>query len=217
LSILVLSHSYLTDYRKRSLKDVITQLEPGLFNKVTGLDVKDFELLCSIGVFNASLMNDAIFKFKRYEDASLVYTGIDKHESDEIGGWDTVIRREEYEKLFYNQQATMDAPESNESPADTIAAAVTVTPPKQELVTAQYGIPTPDSKPKKPSAPAKPEVESFDVSKVKVGVKVSHKMFGVGTIVKKYKSNKYVIVHFKEGKKQFLLPDAFTKGFLYFA
>ena len=205
---------YLTDYRERSLKDVITQLEPGLFKKVTGLDVKDFELLCSIGVFNASLMNDAIFKFKRYEDASLVYTGIDKHESDEIGGWDTVIRREEYEKLFYNQQATMDAPESNESPADTIAAVVTVTPPKQELVTAQYGIPTPDSKPKKPSAPAKTEAESFDISKVKVGIKVSHKMFGVGTIVKKYKSNKYVIVHFKEGEKQFLLPDAFTKGFL---
>ncbi len=28
---------YLTDYRERSLKDVITQLEPGLFKKVTGL------------------------------------------------------------------------------------------------------------------------------------------------------------------------------------
>jgi hypothetical protein len=66
---------YLTDYRERSLKDVITQLEPGLFKKVTGLDVKDFNLLCSIGVFNAPLMNDAIFKFKRYEDASLSYTG----------------------------------------------------------------------------------------------------------------------------------------------
>jgi len=36
---------YLTDYRERTLKDVITQLEPGLFKKVTGLDVKDFELL----------------------------------------------------------------------------------------------------------------------------------------------------------------------------
>ncbi len=98
---------YLTDYRERSLKDVITQLEPGLFKKVTGLNVNDFNLLCSIGVFNASLMNDAIFKFKRYEDSSLSYTGIEKHVSDEIGGWDTVVRREEYEKLFYNQQATM--------------------------------------------------------------------------------------------------------------
>ena len=93
---------YLTDYRERSLKDVITQFEPGLFKKVTGLDVRDFELLCSMGVFNANLMNDAIFKFKRYEDSSLSYTGIDRHEDEDIGGWDTVIRRQQYEKLFYN-------------------------------------------------------------------------------------------------------------------
>jgi hypothetical protein len=66
---------YLTDYRERSLKDIITQLEPGLFKKVTGLVVKDFELLVSLGVFNSALMNDAVYKFKRYEDASLVYVG----------------------------------------------------------------------------------------------------------------------------------------------
>lgn len=51
---------YLTDYRERSLKDVIIQLEPGLFRKVTGLSVKDFELLVSLGVFNSALMNDAV-------------------------------------------------------------------------------------------------------------------------------------------------------------
>ncbi len=100
---------YLTDYRERSLKDVITQLEPGLFKKVTGLDVKDFELLVSLNVFNGSLMNDAIFKFKRYEDSSLSYTGIDKHAGEDVGGWDTVIKRKEYEALFYNQQLTMEA------------------------------------------------------------------------------------------------------------
>ena len=75
---------YLTDYRERSLKDVITQLEPGLFKKVTGLGVKDFELLVSLGVFNSALMNDAVYKFKRYEDASLVYVGIDKHEGEDV-------------------------------------------------------------------------------------------------------------------------------------
>lgn len=87
---------YLTDNREYCLKDVITQLEPDLFKKVTGLNVKDFELLCSIGVFNAGLMNDAIFKFKRYEDASLSYTGIDRHEGEKIGLWDTTISREEF-------------------------------------------------------------------------------------------------------------------------
>jgi len=76
---------YLTDYRERTLRDVITQLEPGLFKKVTGLNVKDFELLVSLGVFNSALMNDAVYKFKRYEDASLEYIGINKHVGENIG------------------------------------------------------------------------------------------------------------------------------------
>lgn len=92
---------YLTDYREHCLKDVITQLEPDLFKQVTGLTVRDFELLCSIGVFNASLMNDAIYKFKRYEDSSLSYTGIDKGASGYVGGFDTVIPRDEYKRIFY--------------------------------------------------------------------------------------------------------------------
>ena len=90
---------YLTDYRERCLKDVITQLEPGLFKKVTGLSVKDFELLVSLNVFNSALMNDAIYKFKRYEDASLEYIGINRHEGDAIGLYDTVISNEEYRVL----------------------------------------------------------------------------------------------------------------------
>jgi hypothetical protein len=91
---------YLTDYRERSLRDVITQLEPGLFKKVTGLAVKDFELLVSLGVFNSALMNDAVYKFKRYEDSSLSYTGIDKHEGEDIGLYDTVITREDAQVVF---------------------------------------------------------------------------------------------------------------------
>ena len=88
---------FLTDYRERTLKDVITQLEPGLFKKVTGLDVKDFELLVSLGVFNSALMNDAVYKFKRYEDASLRYTGVDRHEDDtHIGLYDTTVTTREF-------------------------------------------------------------------------------------------------------------------------
>ena len=84
---------YLTDYRERTLKDVITQLEPGLFKKVTGFEVKDFELLVSLGLFNGTLMNDAVYKFKRYEDSSLEYSGINKHEGEDIGLYDTTISR----------------------------------------------------------------------------------------------------------------------------
>lgn len=94
---------YLTDYRERSLKDVITQLEPGLFKKVTGLTVRDFELLVSLGVFNSALMNDAVYKFKRYEDPSLGYLGINKHEGEDIGLYDTVLKRKEYEEALVNE------------------------------------------------------------------------------------------------------------------
>jgi hypothetical protein len=85
------------------LKDVITKLEPGLFKKVTGLSVSDFELLVSLGVFNSALMNDAVYKFKRYEDSSLEYVGINRHEGQNVGLYDTVITRDEYESTFENE------------------------------------------------------------------------------------------------------------------
>lgn len=88
---------YLTDYRENCLRDVITQLEPGLFKKVTGLGVNDFEQLVSLNVFNGTLMNQAIFQFKRYENASLEYTGINRHTKDtHVGGFDTVVTKEEF-------------------------------------------------------------------------------------------------------------------------
>lgn len=96
---------YLTDYREYCLKDVIEQLEPELFRKVTGLTLKDFSLLVSLNVFNSELMNDAVYKFKRYEDDSLTYTGIDRHENVMVGGWDTVI-----DTSHLNQSVYADIP-----------------------------------------------------------------------------------------------------------
>lgn len=61
---------YLTDFRERPLRDVITQLEPQLFKKITGLTVNNFSLLEKLGVLNSARMNDAVFKFKRYEDTN---------------------------------------------------------------------------------------------------------------------------------------------------
>jgi hypothetical protein len=87
---------YLTDFRENTLRDVITKLEPDLFKKVTGLTVKDFETLVSLGVFNATHMNQAVFAFRRYEDASLSYTGIDSHPKlRHYGLYDTVIALED--------------------------------------------------------------------------------------------------------------------------
>ena len=83
---------YLTDYRENTLHDVITKIEPELFKAVTGLTVKDFELLVSLGVFNATHMNQAVFAFRRYEDTSLSYTGIDSHPRlRHYGLYDTVV------------------------------------------------------------------------------------------------------------------------------
>lgn len=227
---------YLTDYRERCLKDVITQLEPGLFKKVTGLEVKDFDLLCQIDVFNAGLMNDAIFKFKRYEDSSLSYTGVNRHEGEDIGGWDVVIKREEYERLFFNQQATMEAPtpiievvhtppqpveEPTHVAARPVAPKVQPTPQpkpqpkpaekKPNLVTSTYGI-------KPPVAPTpkaeEPKQDAFDYSKVQEGVAVVHKAFGDGTISWIDKARKYIRVQFPVGEKMFTMETAFVQGFL---
>jgi hypothetical protein len=86
---------YLTDFRENTLVDVITKIEPDLFRTVTGLTVGDFNLLVDLKVFNTERMNAAVFAFRRYEDASLRYTGIDSHEGlARIGGYDTVIARE---------------------------------------------------------------------------------------------------------------------------
>lgn len=197
---------YLTDYRERSLKDVITQLEPGLFKKVTGLDVKDFELLVSLNVFNGALMNDAIFKFKRYEDASLSYTGIDKHSGEDIGGWDTVVKREEYESLFYSQQDTMlalDVPadKDKESYIAYIKDAVADVPMAAEEVKLDIGTESSTEK----------EGPKTVFSKVAVGTEVEHKKFGRGEVTN---IDDLITVRFSNGEKKFSYPSAFEDGFL---
>ena len=229
---------YLTDYREMSLKDVITQLEPGLFKKVTGLDVKDFELLCSLGVFNANLMNQAIFSFKRYEDSSLSYTGIDKHEGKDVGGWDTVIKREEYERMFYNQQATMTVADAIEEPP--IEEVITVkTEPKKPVTykppvsttplvaekpvgyhVSQHGTSpiTPDKTRPITNTQAKPK-EDFVMPKLYEGMAVLHGKFGEGTIEKVFVNEKKITVKFAVGEKTFITDEksdmnAFKKGFL---
>ena len=86
---------YLTDFRENTLQDVITKLEPDLFLAVTGLSVKDFYLLVSLRVFNTEHMNQAIFAFRRYEDSSLRYSGIDSHPNLSVYGlYDTVIAKD---------------------------------------------------------------------------------------------------------------------------
>ena len=214
---------YLTDYRERCLKDVITQLEPGLFKKVTGLSVVDFNMLCSLGVFNAPLMNDAIFKFKRYEDASLTYTGINKHISDEVGGWDTTIRRAQYEKLFYNQQSSMveDCNESSSTDIKNVDKEQYV----QVTTLASQSHSAPIVQPQRLKDFTIDQLTSMHSAKddfatktqldeLTIGSTVVHKKFGKGIVVKINKNDKFIYVRFTLGEKKFIFPDAFEIGFL---
>ena len=202
---------YLTDYREYSLKDVITQLEPELFRKVTGLQVKDFELLVSLNVFNESLMNDAVYKFKRYEDASLSYTGIDRHAGEKIGLYSTVVSKEEYDAMaglltqsmvapvvdindipdrpvFVNQPAEDEEEEEEESVVPVHVPTQTQKSAEKPLVQTEYKqiMPTyrPSFVPPKPVMNATKPVEKphVDLSKVKEGTTVIHKAFGEGIV-----------------------------------
>ena len=200
---------YLTDYREQTIKDVITQIEPELFKKVTGLSVKDFDVLCSIGLFDPEKMNQGIFGFRKYENSSLNYTGIDKHEGEAIGGWDTVLRREEYEALYSKQQATIsDLSDSIAFAAETKAANIrqkpsgTVHSVGAAYKSASTSQPTPETDWDKLLAP------------VGVGTVVKHKTFGEGTVAWMDKAKKYIRVKFAAGEKQFIFPDAFVGGFL---
>jgi hypothetical protein len=86
---------YLTDFRENKLQDVITKIEPTLFKVVTGLTINDFHLLVQLKVFNTEQMNQAVFAFRRYEDASLRYTGLDSHPGlTHYGLYDTVVAKE---------------------------------------------------------------------------------------------------------------------------
>ena len=91
---------YLTDFREQRLKDVITKLEPKLFKKVTGLTTADFERLVSLGLFNSALMNDAVWKSRRYEDASLSYMGVSRHKGLDVGLFDTALTEEDFKATF---------------------------------------------------------------------------------------------------------------------
>lgn len=232
---------YLTDYREFSLQDVITQLEPELFKKVTGLDVKDFELLVSLNVFNEALMNDAVYKFKRYEDASLIYTGIDKHTGENVGLYSTVISRADYDAMAGQLAASMtaDAPRDDDIPERPVFTNIS----SYDFDEDEDGLPTVAEKPApvygtkrkplvEPSKPvstptyrpsyvpptpsvtpvAKKLTVHIDTSKVHAGTIVSHKAFGSGQV--KGIDGGLIIVTFAGVDKKFQFPGAFEQGFL---
>ncbi|MCM1195091.1 MAG: restriction endonuclease, partial [Firmicutes bacterium] len=220
---------YLTDYREQSLKDVITQLEPGLFKKVTGLDVKDFNLLCTLGVFNSAVMNEAIWNFKRYEDSSLSYTGIDRHEGEGLGLWDTSLSYYDAmakmlsESEIAKKRDTSDRPKAfdveyaGDGEDETGASASIIkrtAPPEHVTPTAATTVVNTshsNAAPKKTVQETK--IIEIDFDKIKVGAVVTHKAFGQG-VIEAFDTEHYIKVRFGDSVKTFKIPDAFLQGFL---
>ena len=171
-----------------------------------------------LGTEGVHLMNDAIYKFKRYEDNSLRYTGIDRHFGQDVGGWDTIMERENYDHLFA-------LPHSYAEPAPTVAVI------EQETEKAE---PVPAPKQSKTSVSVIPNVSttapvqrvvkttplvSVQANKtesdieVSVGSVVVHKVFGEGTVTQLDKVLKHIRVAFAKDEKTFIFPDAFNQGF----
>ena len=189
---------YLTDYREHSLKDVITQLESGLFKKVTGLNIEDFELLVSLNVFNDGLMNDAVYKFKRYEDASLSYSGIDKHANETVGLFSTVLTRDDYKMMAGQQESSMIM---NPHDASDVPNFTKDNNEEDEKISIDSIMDTASSLPK--------------LKKKLIGIRVKHNFLGIGTITKL--DRHHITVKFNEKTvRKYALPDAFYDGYLSF-
>ena len=187
---------YLTDYREYSLKDVITQLEPALFKKVTGLNLDDFELLVSLNVFNEGLMNDAVYKFKRYEDASLSYSGIDKHINESVGLFSTVLTKEDYEMMAGQLDCSMEVDQQETHDVPDFSEVTENTNEKIDL-----------------SSIVNESTSLAELKKRLLGLSVKHSFLGVGTITKL--DRHHVTVKFNEKTiRKYAFPGGFYDGYL---
>lgn len=119
---------YLTDDREKTVYDIITQVEPDLFEKVTTLSLRDFGRLVKAGAFNGGKMNDAVWKFRQFEEPSLSYTPRE-HGSTTRGGWN--VRRDERFASLVDQGLL--AVGATLEPSDGVA-------PFAAFVTEDYGI-----------------------------------------------------------------------------
>lgn len=219
---------YLTEYREFSLKDVITKLEPGLFKKVTGLEVRDFDLLVSIGLFNELLMNDAVYKFKRYEDSSYEYAaGIRRRpENEDIGLFSTVLSHDDYLRLAKEQ----DESTRYQAPDFITATGIDSSKVKKKNETdatkgkrkeTEYTIQMDSNKTSSIAAEKAHNIivkdekvtQEFDDITLETMDRVVHNKFGSGTVTDIL--DDYLTVKFDDGgEKKFFLPIVIPKGII---
>lgn len=181
-------------------------------------------------------MNQAVYNFKRYEDASLEYTGINRHKEDEnVGLFSTVISREDYEDMAAAQTRSMTENPfrkvlvKTEPQAETElqkkAAPKKGTTQKQPAVKSTLPKPAPVpqninpgysvpglSVPMSKVAETLPGYGELDLSQLRVGTIVENQKYGIGKVTG-FKPGK-ILVSFSQDLKMFLMPSAFEKGHL---
>lgn len=204
---------YLTDFREYCLRDVIEQLEPTLFRKVTGLTLKDFSLLVSLGVFNSELMNDAVYKFKRYEDSSLEYTGIDRHSGSVVGLWDTAIDtskvRPAEDRAVDNSSSSPNNDRRAESSGGLSRHSCEMSIQEENA----YGHAGDHSEYVDDSSRCGEHLSVKPWESLRPGDSVTHKSLGPGIII--FLDANYLIVRFLDRESKFHYPAAFEKGYLF--
>lgn len=201
---------YLTDFREACLKDVINKLEPELFQRVTGLKVSDFELLVHIGVFKENLMNESVYLFRRYEDSSLNYTGINRHAGESRGLFATSISEADYEaEKMRDTYVGVDAFQSTLNEAVGLTEDEVEDELPNELVEAEAvdGETFADEE----------QVDGWtqeDLDNLQVGDMVRHRSFGVGPVTSI--DGEYITLRVGGRDRTFAFPGAFEGGFLSF-
>lgn len=182
-------------------------------------------------------MNDAVYKFKRYEDSSLVYTGLEsKHAGENVGLFDTVLSPEEYATLYASQQSSMSGIgyDNSEVPNFTVAVVAPdddddepqpvsvkqkqkndVLQIKKPVITPNPTVKVIPQQPK--NTPPQPQISAktapkVDTSSVKVGSTLTHKAFGKGVV--KSIDNQYILLDFSGTERKFMFPAALLQGFL---
>ncbi len=209
---------YLTDHREESLIDVITQLEPSLFVKVTGLTVQDFDKLVSLGVFNETLMNEAIYKFRRYEESSLSYAGINMHEGESVGLFSTTLTRADYDLLNQQQRASIEPSARRDDDKPEPIALTTIKTDDEDEDDSDMDelveVAPPIRAREKPVASAIPPSKAFDLSSITKGAKVRHKTLGEGEIISITSRGQvqYVTCMLRGTRRMFPYPDIFIDG-----
>jgi len=105
---------YATEYREKTLTDVIEMADPNYFFEMVGLQKHLYYILTAIGLFNKDELNAAIMEFRRLEDISLqkikfkYVTQYGDDENEKIGLFNKTIDLKALKKIGYSSASEIE-------------------------------------------------------------------------------------------------------------